>query len=215
LVGTASVHASEGVAEFAGLSVKGVGSYQLTATGGSLDSDDSAAFSITARPITVTVTAGQTKVYGATDPVFAYTVTTGSLAAGDTFSGALSRASGENIGTTYAIGVGSLVPGLNSGANYTVTFVPANFSITAKPITVTADSGLHKEEGGVDPVFTYTPATPGVGSDTFSGALGRATGETVGTYAIGIGSLTAGVNYAISFVPADFTIESTTTTTTA
>jgi hypothetical protein len=54
-------------------------------------------FAITQRPITITVTAGQSKIYGAADPVFAYTLhpTSSSPAQGlaftDGFSGALTR----------------------------------------------------------------------------------------------------------------------------
>ncbi|PTS92321.1 hypothetical protein DBR11_27195, partial [Pedobacter sp. HMWF019] len=85
---------------------------------------------ITAKPITVTATAGQSKVYGASDPTFAYTITNGSpLLTGDAFTGTLERAAGENIGTTYAINQGTL----SAGDNYTITFVPNNFAITAKP----------------------------------------------------------------------------------
>ena len=130
LVGTTTVAASSGVAAFSGLSVRGVGSYQLTATGGTLTPADSTAFSISLRLITLTSDAGQTKVYGAADPTFTYTVTAGSLAAGDTFSGAPDRALGEDVGT-YPIGIGTLTV----GANYTVAFVAADFTVTPKPIT--------------------------------------------------------------------------------
>jgi len=63
-------------------------------------------FAITARTITVTVDAGQSKVYGNADPA-SYTYTHAGENAGETaaFTGALSRAAGENVGT-YAINVG-------------------------------------------------------------------------------------------------------------
>ena len=87
---------------------------------------------ITAKDITVTADSSQTKVYGATDPTFTYT--TPGLVGSDTLSGALSRASGSNVGT-YAITIGTL-----ANTNYDITLVSANFSITTKAITVTANS---------------------------------------------------------------------------
>jgi|GEM_PF-6171008 len=87
---------------------------------------------IAAKPISVTVTTGLTKVYGTADPVFTYTFSP-ELVGTDTFTGALSRVAGNNAGT-YAITQSSLA----AGTNYAVTFVPADFIITAKPITVTA-----------------------------------------------------------------------------
>jgi hypothetical protein len=56
------------------------------------------AANITPKPITVTADAGQSKVYGTADPAFTYT--SSDLTA--TFTGALSRVAGENVGT-YAI----------------------------------------------------------------------------------------------------------------
>jgi hypothetical protein len=43
--------------------------------------------------------------------------------------------------------------------------------------------------------------------------LGRASGEDVGSYAINQGDLSAGANYAITFVPADFAITAASSTT--
>ncbi|PRZ22782.1 MBG domain-containing protein [Flavobacterium granuli] len=166
-------------------------------------------FTITAKPITVTATASQNKVYGVVDPVFAYSVSP-SLVGSDTFSGALTRATGENIGT-YAITQGSL----SAGSNYTISYVSKDFTITAKPITVTATASQSKVYGVVDPVYIYSVSPSLVGSDTFSGALTRATGENIGTYAITQGSLSAGSNYTISYVSKDFTITAQPITVTA
>ena len=52
---------------------------------------------ITQWAITVTASAGQAKVYGTPDPVFAYSITSGSLQGSDTLSGGLSRVAGENV----------------------------------------------------------------------------------------------------------------------
>ncbi len=151
---------------------------------------------ITTLPITVTADSSQTKIYGEVDPAFTYT--TPGLVVGDSLSGALGRAIGEDV-NTYAITIGTL-----ANSNYNITLVSSNFSITAKSITVTADSSQTKIYGEVDPVFTYT--APGlVGEDLLSGSLSRASGENVGNYAITIGTL-ANSNYDITFVSHNFSI---------
>jgi len=132
---------------------------------------------ITQRPITVTATA-TTKQYGATDPTFEYSVTTGSLVSGGALSGALGRESGANVGS-YAMTIGTL-----ANANYAITFVPANLTITQRPITVTAAAAT-KEYGASDPALTHSVTTGSlVVGDSLTGTLSRVTGENVGTYAI-------------------------------
>ena len=157
-------------------------------------------FSITQKAITVTVDAGQTKVYGGADPTFTYT-TSATLESGDSFSGVLSRATGEDV-RSYAITIGTL----SAGSNYDLTFVSKDFSITQKAITVTVDAGQTKVYGGADPTFTYTTSATLESGDSFTGALSRATGEDVGSYAITIGTLSAGSNYDLTFVSKDFSI---------
>ena len=164
---------------------------------------------ITARPITVTADA-KTKVYGAPDPSFTYQVTTGSLVSGDSFSGSLGRAAGENVGT-YGITQGTLT----AGANYNLSFVGADLTITVRPVTVTADA-KNKVYGNADPALTYQITTGSLAfTDAFSGALARAAGENVGTYAISQGTLALDANYNLSFVGADLTITARPVTVTA
>jgi hypothetical protein len=157
-------------------------------------------FAITAKPVTVTANASQTKVYGTTNPVYTYTFAP-SLVSGDSFTGTLSRAAGENIGN-YGIAQGSL----SAGTNYNITYVAKDFVITAKPITVTATASQSKVYGTPNPVYTYTVSPSLVSGDSFTGTLTRATGENVGTYAITQGGLTAGSNYAMSYTGVDFII---------
>jgi len=159
---------------------------------------------ITAKPITVTATP-QTKVYGETDPTLSYTYTPGGLEFDDSFDGLLERAPGEDVGT-YAINIGSLVilDG-NDGDNYNLTFVSADLEITPKLITVTADPKT-KTYGLPDPPLTYTYEPELETGDAFSGGLARIGGENVGSYTITDGNLTAGSNYAITYIPADLTI---------
>ncbi|WP_281322507.1 MBG domain-containing protein [Flavobacterium aestivum] len=160
----------------------------------------SADFSITPKPITVTTDASQTKIYGTTDPVFAYSVSP-SLESGDTFTGALTRVAGEDVGA-YAITNGTL----SAGSNYTITYVGADFTITTKPITVSADASQTKVYGTADSVFTYSVLPGLVSGDTCTGALTRVAGENVGTYAIEQGTLSAGSNYTITYASKDFAI---------
>ena len=191
-----------------------VGSYAINAGTLNAGTNYTIAFvsldlSITRRAITVTANTGQTKVYGAADPVFAFTVDP-ALVGSDSFTGALSRAAGENIGSAYAIGIGTL-----TNPNYNITFAGDNFSITAKPITVTANAGQTKVYSSVDPVYTYLVSPALIGSDAFTGALSRSSGENAGSYAINAGTLDAGTNYTISFAGNDFSITAKPVTVTA
>jgi hypothetical protein len=78
---------------------------------------------VTTRPITVTADP-KYKVYGNPDPELTYQVTDGSLIFDDTFSGALTREPGEDVGT-YAILQGTL----SLPTYYEITYVGAEFTI--------------------------------------------------------------------------------------
>jgi filamentous hemagglutinin family protein len=197
----------------------GIGSYAIDGSG--LTSDvgyafaqapgNATALTIGQRALQVTADAGQSKIYGeANPPGYAYTLTSGTLVGGDAFSGATTRVAGENVGN-YAIQQGTLTV----GPNYAITFVANNFAIVVRPITITANPGQTKVYGGADPAFAYGvvggPGTTGpaiVAGDSLVGALGRASGENVGPYAINQGTLAVNVpaNYAVTFVSNNFTI---------
>ena len=151
-------------------------------------------FEIKSKSITITPTSGQFKIFGDPDPTLTFTPTP-ALQAGDSFSGALGRAAGENVGL-YAINLGTL----SAGTNYTLTLAAGvvNFEIQPKPITITPTTGQFKTFSAADPTLTYTPSPSLLGSDDFSGALGRAAGENVGLYAINLGTLSAGTNYTLT-----------------
>jgi gliding motility-associated-like protein len=160
-------------------------------------------FSITVKPITITATPGQTKVYGAVDPAtYTYGVSP-SLTGLAALNGTLTRASGETVGN-YAIQQNDLTTANNP--NYTITYVGNNFSITAKPITITVDASQTKVYGAVDPAtYTYVVSPLLTGLAPLTGALTRVAGETVGTYAIQQGTLT-NPNYTITYVGNNFSI---------
>ena len=74
--------------------------------------------------------------------------------------------------------------------------------VSAKPIEITADAQT-KVYGSVDPSLTYQVTTGALEvGDSFTGSLGRLAGENVGAYGINVGTVSAGSNYALSYVPA-------------
>ena len=153
---------------------------------------------VTVTPKSLTVrAAAKSKTYGASDPALTYTAT--GLVGSDAVSGSLARDAGENVGT-YAIRQGTLT----AGDNYAISYTGANLTISRKALTVRATAKT-KVYGSADPALTYT-VTGLVGSDAMSGSLVRDAGEVVGTYAIRLGTLTAGNNYTINFTGANLTI---------
>ncbi len=107
----------------------------------SFDSTATGQADITPLAVTVTPIADQTKIYGDSDPVFNYTYLP-ALIGSDTFSGALSRAEGQNVAAyNYTIGT------LTAGNNYTLVLNPGTFAITKKNLTVNA-AGINKEYNG-------------------------------------------------------------------
>ena len=175
----------------------------------------SAKFTIT--PATLNVTAdGQSKLYGALDPEFTYTVE--GLKYEDTkeavFEGTLTRAVGEEVGI-YAITQGSLT----AGNNYTISFTGANLiiskaklTITAKPKTITygddpANDGVTysgladtDDESVLSGSLTYAYNTVANGT----GAAYTTTSEPGSYYIIPSGLSAA--NYVITFAPGTLTV---------
>lgn len=152
------------------------------------------------KPVTVTVNDVQGKMYREADPVLTYSANP-TLINGDVFTGSLARVAGENAGT-YAINQNTLT----AGSNYTITFITEDFTIAPRAITVTADAGQSKQYGEADPVLTYSVSPALDNGEAFSGSLARVAGENVGVYAIRQNTLTAGSNYTIAYVGADFHI---------
>jgi hypothetical protein len=155
---------------------------------------------VTVTPLTINVAANaQTRTYGDADPTLTYTYDP-PLVNSDSFSGALTRDEGDHVGE-YSITQGTLA----LSADYTLLYTGAKLTVTPLSITVTADP-KSKAVGGADPGLTYTVAPSLVNGDNFSGALVRTAGETAGAYPILIGTLTAGADYDLTFVGADFVI---------
>jgi hypothetical protein len=153
-----------------------------------------AVFAITQAALTVTAE-DASKVYGESDPALAYK--TSGLIGSDVLTGSLARATGENV-DSYDIGQGTL-----TNANYAITYTPAVFAITQAALTVTADDAS-KVYGENDPALAYK--TSGlIGSDVLTGSLARAAGDSAGSYAITLGSL-SNPNYAITYKPSTFLV---------
>jgi len=126
-------------------------------------------FTISKRPIAANVTPAQTKVYGESDPVFAFTaasingIASSGLATsntatgaqdqqGNVFSGALSRSSVQAAGA-YAITKGTL----QVNGNYDLQQVTnETFTISKRPVGVKANAGQTKVYGETDPVLTFS-----------------------------------------------------------
>ncbi len=218
-VGTETLAIIAGIGTFAD---KNVGTKAVTASGysiangtnGGLASNYSLSAqpvitnqSITAKPIDVTAVT-RTKIYGEADPDLTFTFSP-ALIGDDSFSGALSRVTGENVGT-FAINQNTLA----LSSNYTLNYTSADLSITAKPIAVTAETET-KIYGEADPSLTFTFTPELVAGDAFSGALQRTAGENVGNYTINLNNLALSSNYNMTYTPADLTVSKATLTVTA
>ncbi len=110
--------------------------------------------------------------------------------------------------TVTIVGAGSSTITASQGGDSNYNAAPSQqqtLTVNQKAINVTAASGQKKVKGTADPTFTYS-SDPLVGGDSFSGALSRTAGESVGTYPMTQGSLTAGPNYSITFTGATFLI---------
>ena len=148
----------------------GITSYSLTAT---LDPTNSVDFltanasaltpTSTRAAITVTPTAGQSKVYGANNPPITYSITSGVLVGSDALTGALTF-TGTNVGS-YSIDIGTL-----ANPNYTITLASETFAITKAAQTVVTLSSLSSAYNPSNKTVTLT-GSGGSGTGTYSYAL--------------------------------------------
>ena len=110
------------------------------------------------------------------------------LIPGDSFSGALGRAAGENIGA-YAITQGTL-----GNKNYSISYSGNNLTVNPRRISLSA-TAAGKIYGDTDPKLAVDITSGSLGSVTVSdalsdvtGTLTRQTGSSVGNYDIALGS---------------------------
>ena len=157
------------------------------------------------------------KIYGDENFNLAATSNSGgtisySIVTGGTGSASLSGTNNETV-TLGNVGTVTIKASVAGNGYYDSSSKDITLTINKRAITVTADTNQKKTSGDSDPVLTYQITTGSlVGSDAFTGALTRESGETTGTYAIQIGTLSAGANYNITFVPNNFIIDVVVTT---
>ncbi|MFA6085503.1 cadherin-like beta sandwich domain-containing protein [Mucilaginibacter sp.] len=178
----------------------------------------SANLTITKRPITFAPLPA-TKVYGDAEPGYPFSIV-GTLAAGNVTGDLFTREPGETVGV-YALSFGNkkIIDPTNGNEivnnNYDITFVPTNLTITKRVIVLKPEPAT-KIYGSVDPGFPYRFVTGSVApAEGMTGTFGRAPGESVGTYALTLGTkkpvnASTGVftdqNYDISFISDNLTI---------
>jgi hypothetical protein len=165
--------------------------YNINYQGGTL-TVTGAVLTITPNPVSM--------VYGGTVPQL--TVSYSGFINGDNASNLTVQ---PTITTTASSSSGAgTYPITASGAvdpNYTIVYAPGTLTVNPATLFVSAQPAT-KQFGAADPTLTYTVSGFLNGDDTsiFTGSLIRAPGESVGTYPIAQGSLSAGANYSIDFI---------------
>ncbi|RVA54093.1 filamentous hemagglutinin N-terminal domain-containing protein, partial [Mesorhizobium sp. M7A.F.Ca.CA.004.09.1.2] len=189
----------------------GAGSYAITVGAGNLAALSGYGFAYSStglltigkRAVTVTVTPGQSKIYGDANPSsYAYTVS--DLGAGVALVGTLNRTAGNSAGT-YAINQNSITNANNS--NYDITYVGGSFAIAKRAITITADA-KSRIYGNANPSLTYQLTSGSfVNGDSLGGSLttSATTASGVGSYGVTQGTLNNN-NYAITYAGANLSV---------
>ena len=129
-----------------GITVNATGNYTITGADAGKYTLTQPSFSanITAAALTVTADVGQTKTYGATDPILTYTISgfvNGDLEADLDTPVSIARVAGENSGA-YTI-----TPSAATDLNYAVSFVTNPFAITTQTLTVTVAANSKNYDG--------------------------------------------------------------------
>ena len=159
---------------------------------------NTAALTISPAPASVVVNAAS-KTYGSADP--ALTGTLSGFLPADGVTAAYTRTAGEAVaGSPYAI-TASLSPA-SVLSNYTVTNTPAQFTITAAPLTITAGNGSMTYGGAVPAI---TPSFTGLVGPDSAASLGAVTCSTTATSSSAVGTYptsctgAADSNYVINY----------------
>jgi hypothetical protein len=164
---------------------------------------------ITSRVLTISNPTIAPKVYNQSRTAGTLTIgTLSNLVGNETLnvSGIATEYSSANAGTYSTTVIYTLANGTNNGnaINYTLANGTATGSVTARTLNITADA-KSKFVGQADPAFTFQQSGLLTG-DELTGVLNRQPGEGPGSYAIVIGTLTAGPNYTINYTGANLTI---------
>lgn len=196
LIGDTIVQFQQGIAVFENLRISETGLYALQLSSEGLLGVITESFLTLPRHIAV-VADDQTKQLGQADPPLTFTFAP-ELVGSDSFSGALSRDPGEDIGT-YPITQGSLA--LNE--NYEISFTGSFLEITPAQLSISV-MDAEKTFGQPDPAFNvvFDGFIDGDGPEVLSGELvfTREGGEDAGTYEITASGL-SGNRYNITYLP--------------
>ena len=204
----------------AAFSSKNVGSYTPSVTGLSLSGTTAGNYvlstasvspsaSITVRAITVTA-ATNTKTYDGTPSAAAVgSITSGSIAAGDTAPAWTETYNNPNVATGKTLTAAGTVSDGNSGNNYAVTFVNNTSGVINQAtlgITANNDSktyGQTKSYGAGSTAFSSTGLQNGetIGTVTITASGGTAVDAAVGSYNLTPSAATGG-----TFTPANYNI---------
>jgi len=155
------------------------GTYSVTASSTDPNYAGSKTVNFTITPLPVTVTAvAKTKGYGSSDPVLTYS--SSGLLGNDAFTGSLTRAAGDAVGS-YNILIGTV----SAGSNYSIGYVGASLAITANYLSWASSYGLSGSNAlqSADPdndgsnnayefAFCGNPSTPGSRSVSASVSAG-------------------------------------------
>lgn len=118
---------------------------------------------------------------------------------------------GATITITHGVGACTAIATKASDGTFAQrSSEPVSVAVAPRTITVTADARVkvYAEPSNADPELTWRLTSGSlVSGDAITGALTRTPGEAVGTYAIEQGTLSAGANYALSFVGATFAVQ--------
>ncbi len=169
--------------------------------------------------LTITVDAGQSKVYGADDPTFKYSAS--GLVTGDSLTGELSRMAGEDIGLYAILNTLVLADG-NGGDNYNVDYKGQNFEITQATLTITSDSGNFTYDGTYHD-FSYTKSDLAKGDYIYSIVNGENSYRNAGSYTdtqsdaiiYNASGKNVSANYSITYKSGTVTIDKATLTITS
>ncbi|MBQ8015789.1 MAG: hypothetical protein IJ264_06365 [Clostridia bacterium] len=146
-----------------------------------------------------TVTLGDSLTYnGATQTQTVKSVTVNGITLTEGIDYTISGNTGMNVGN-YTLKI--------TGINNAIGEITNDWEISRLPITVTA-TDMAKTYGEADPTLAYTLSNEAFASELV-GELARTSGENVGVYEIGQGTLTNdnNPNFEITFAGALFTIE--------
>lgn len=137
------------------------------------------------------------KIYGENDPIFSFSQT--NIVPGVSSTIKLKREKGENVGT-YKITYDSL-----DDPHYNINFVSGKLEIIPCEISVKAEDTF-KYFSENDPVVEFVLYYGSLQfdeelGDILCGEISREAGEDVGEYMFSQGTLTAGGNYTLTFVP--------------